>query len=252
LKRAGHLYQSVCEIDNIKQAIMKASLGKRQQKRIDRVIKNIDVVASQIREMLLSKTYVPSPYAIETIQDGANRKERTIHKPRFCPGQIIHWALMLQLEPIIMRGMYAYTCGSVPRRGTSYGQKAIRGWLDSSYKDTKYCLKLDISKYYPSVDNAVLKGLFRRKIKDENCLWLIDIIIDSNKGLPIGNFTSQWFANFYLERLDHYIKEKLGIKYYIRYIDDMVLLGPNKKKLHRARVEIATYLQTIKLDLKSN
>ena len=231
---------------------MKASLGKRHQQRVKRVVENIDVAAAKIREMLLNKTYAPSPYIVKTIRDGANKKERTIHKPRFYPDQIIHWALMLQVEPIIMRGMYAYNCGSVPGRGTSFGQKAVRRWLDADYKGTKYCLKMDISKFYPSVDNEVLKGMFRRKIKDADCLWLIDTIVDSSRGLPIGNFTSQWFANFYLEGLDHHIKERLGIKYYVRYVDDLVLLGPNKKKLHRTRAAIADYLSTIKLELKGN
>lgn len=159
---------------------------------------------------------------------------------------------MLQLQPVIMRGMYQYNCGSVPGRGTSYGQKALRKWLDNDRKNTKYCLKMDISKFYPSVDNEVLKQMFRRKIKDNNCLWLIDKIIDSNKGLPIGNYTSQWFANFFLEGLDHFIKENLGVKRYIRYVDDLVLLGSSKKKLHKARAAIAGYLESIHLKLKGN
>jgi hypothetical protein len=148
--------------------------------------------------------------------------------------------------------MYGYNCGSVPGRGTAYGQKGLRHWLDTDHKNTKYCLKMDISKFYPSVDNEVLKRMFRRKIKDVNCLWLIDVIIDSNNGLPIGNYTSQWFANFFLEGLDHFIKEKLGVKYYVRYVDDLVLLGPNKKKLHKARREISSYLESINLRLKDN
>ena len=252
MKRAGNIYSNVCEIDNIKQAIIKASLGKRHQGRVRRVLQNIDAAANGIRKMLLNKTYVPSPYIIKTIRDGANKKERTIHKPRFYPDQIIHWALMLQLEPVIMRGMYAHTCGSVPGRGTSYGQKMVRHWLDADYNGTKYCLKMDISKFYPSVDNQVLKDMFRRRIKDADCLWLIDAIIDSSKGLPIGNYTSQWFSNFYLQDMDHFIKEKLGIKHYVRYVDDLVLLGPNKKKLHRAKGAIAIYLGTIGLELKDD
>jgi hypothetical protein len=140
----------------------------------------------------------------------------------------------------------------VPGRGTAYGQKILRKWLDKDYKNTKYCLKLDISKFYPSVKNEILKQMFRTKIKDQDCLWLIDTIIDSNQGLPIGNYTSQWFANFYLQGLDHYIKENLGVKYYVRYVDDLVLLGGNKKKLHKARIAIADYLSSIGLQLKSN
>ena len=92
----------------------------------------------------------------------------------------------------------------------------------------------------------MLKGQFRRKIKDEDTLWLIDTIIDSiNKGLPIGNYTSQWFSNFYLEVFDHYVKEELKAKYYVRYMDDICLFSNNKKKLHKARKQVEQYLQEV-------
>ena len=231
---------------------MKSSLGKRKQKRVKEIAEKIDLYAENIKQLLINKTYIPSPYVIKVIQDGASKKARTIHKPRYYPDQIIHWALMLQLQPMILKGMYKYNCGSIPGRGTSLGQKALRKWLDNDYKNTKYCLKMDISKFYPSINNHLLKDAFRRKIKDKDCLWLIDTIIDSSQGLPIGNYTSQWFSNFFLQGLDHYIKEKLGVKYYIRYVDDLVLLGRNKKKLHTARREIAEYLTKIGLQLKNN
>jgi hypothetical protein len=252
VKRVGYLFEDICNLENIKQAILKSSLGKRNQKRVKSILDNIDVRAVEIQHLLLSKKYTPSPYDIKVIQDGATKKTRTIHKPAYYPDQIIHWALMLQLQSVIMRGMYEYSCGSIPGRGTSYGQKVLRKWLDTDYKGTKYCLKMDIKKFYPSIDNHVLKAMFRRKIKDGDCLWLIDSVIDSVKGLPIGNYTSQWFSNFFLQGLDHYIKEKLGVKYYVRYVDDLVLLGSNKKKLHLARKMISEYLNSIDLQLKGN
>lgn len=252
MKRVGYIYDKILDLDNIKTAIMKSSLGKRDQGRVKRIIENIDSYALKIQTMLRSKTYVPSEYTIKTIKDGANAKERTIYKPKYYPDQIIHWALMLQVEPIISRGMYEYTCGSVPKRGTGFGQKTLRKWLDTDRKNTKYCLKMDISKFYPSVKNEILKKRFRMVIKDLDCLWLIDTIIDSAEGLPIGNYTSQWFSNFFLQGLDHFIKEELRIKYYIRYVDDLVLLGPNKKKLHRVRDSIEEYLSGIGLIVKGN
>lgn len=252
MKRVGYIYDKILDLDNLKVAIMKSSLGKRDQGRVKRIIEDIDSYALKIQTMLKNKTYVPSEYTIKTIKDGAHAKERTIYKPNYYPDQIIHWALMLQIEPIISRGMYEYTCGSVPKRGTSFGQKTLRKWLDKDKRNTKYCLKMDISKFYPSVKNEILKQHFRRVIKDNDCLWLIDKIIDSAKGLPIGNYTSQWFSNFFLQGLDHFIKEEIRVKYYIRYVDDLVLLGPNKKTLHRAKDEIADYLISIGLSLKGN
>jgi retron-type reverse transcriptase len=252
LKRTGYIFDKVCDLENIRAAIMKSSLGKRDQTRVKHVLNNIGLYASEIQTMLRNKTYVPSPYIKKTVQDGSSGKIREICKPRYYPDQIIHWALMLQLHPVIMRGMYAYSCGSVPGRGTSLGQKTLRKWLDSDYKGTKYCLKMDISKFYPSVRNDILKRAFRRRIKDADCLWLIDTIIDSSHGLPIGNYTSQWFSNFFLQGLDHFIKEELGVKYYIRYVDDLVILGGNKKRLHAVRMGISAYLGAIDLKLKGD
>ncbi len=253
MKRTGYLYDQVCDLDNIKEAILKASLGKRHRPFVKEVVDAPDHYAGKIRDMLLNKSYVPSPYTIKTIRDGATQKERTICKPRFYPDQIIHWALMLPLQAVIKRGMYEYTCGSVPGRGTSYAQKALRKWLDNDDRGTKYCLKMDVSKFYPSIDTALLKALFRRHLKDPDCLWLIDVILDSHaQGLPIGNYTSQWFSNFFLQGLDHFIKEELKIKYYIRYVDDLVLLGGNKKTLHKARIAIDAYLHDLHLQMKPN
>lgn len=254
VKRVGYLYERICDLDNIHQAIWKASQGKRNKSYVKRVLGDQERYALLVQSMLRSKTYVPSPYSIKTVFDGPTHKERTIFKPRFFPDQIIHWALMIPLQEVICRGMYEYCCGSVPGRGTSYAQKAVRKWLDSDYKGTKYCLKLDIKKFYPSVDKELLKGMFRRVIKDADCLWLIDTIVDSNPqpGLPIGNYTSQWFSNFFLQSLDHYIKEDLGAKYYVRYVDDLVILGGNKKTLHKMRRAIDVYLREINLVMKAN
>ena len=252
IKRIGYIYPKICDIDNIKQAIYKASEHKRNHKHVVEVLNNPDKYAYKIQRMLLNKTYAPTQPKIKTIQDTSSGKVRTIHKPNFFPDQIIHWSLMLQVTPIITKGMYEYNCGSIPGRGTTYAQKAVRKWLDKDAKHTKYCLKMDISKYYPSINNDILKSMFRRKIKDADTLWLIDVVIDQNIGQPIGFYTSQWFANFYLEGLDHYIKETLGVKYYVRYIDDLVLFGNNKKKLHKERKLITEYVGNLKLSIKGN
>lgn len=252
MKRVGYIFEKICDIDNIRWAIMESSRKKRKRQSVKKILSHMDKYAREIQALLREKTYTPAPYTEKTIMDGICKKVRTIHKPHYYPDQIIHWALMLQIQPLIMRGMYEYSCGSVPGRGTALGQKMLRRWLDKDYKGTKYCLQIDITKFYPSIQNEFLKRKFRRIIKDKGCLWLIDTIIDSHQGLPIGNYTSPWFANFYLQDLDHFIKEKLGIKYYIRYADDMILLGPNKKKLHKAQKEIEKFLKKEGLRLKDN
>lgn len=254
MKRVGYLYEKICSVDNIKRAILKASEHKRNRPNVREILNNIDEYACKIQAMLKNHEYAPSPYRISVIHDTCAGKDREIFKPQFFPDQIIHWSLMLQLQSPIMRGMYAWSCGSIPGRGVHYAKKHIEKIIRQDRKNTKYCLKMDISKFYPSINKVLLKKSFRRLIKDNEVLWLIDTIIDStDKGIPIGNYTSQWFANWYLQDLDHYIKEVLHVKYYYRYIDDMVLFGRNKKELHKVHKAIELYLSANKtLNIKDN
>lgn len=252
MKRHGHLFEKITHIDNIRLAIWKSSEGKRKQKRVKEILDNDLHYAHKIQRMLIEKTYRPYRSEEKKIFDNSNLKERIINKPAYYPDQIIQWALMLVLEPVMMRGMYHYNCGSIPGRGTSFGQKAVRKWMTKDRKNTKYCLKMDIKKFYPSVKGHILKREIRRKVKDLDCLWLIDAIIDQEEGLPIGFYTSQWFSNFVLERLDHFIKQTLGVTYYVRYVDDLVLFGRNKKQLHRVRQAVMTFLVDFELAIKEN
>jgi hypothetical protein len=253
MKREKDIYSRVVAKDNIKKAILYASKRKKDRRNVIKVLDNIDYCVDLLESMLKNKTYKPSPYQEKKIQDGVRKKERIIYKPRFFPDQCVHWALMLQLEPILKKGMYEYCCASVKGRGILYGAKHLKHILVEDRKNTKYCLKLDIKKFYPNINKEILKKKFRRKIKDRDALDLIDAIIDSSKeGLPIGNYTSQWFANFFLQDLDHYIKEELHVKYYIRYMDDMVLFSRNKKELRKQKDAIVEFLKKEDLNLKEN
>lgn len=253
MKRVGYIFEQICDIENISRAIDNAARGKKSRRIVGNILEHKQQAAEAVREMLITKTYRPKPYREFVIKDGASQKERTIYCPAFYPDQIVHWAIMQVTEPILRKGMYEFCCGSIPGRGIHYGKRYIERWLRRDRKNTKYCLKLDIKKYYPHINTSVLKSKFRTKIKDANALWLIDTIIDSHEaGLPIGNYTSQWWANFYLEGLDHFIKERLHIKYYMRYMDDMVLFGANKKQLHKVRKLIAEYIEPLGLTLKEN
>ena len=253
MKRKGYIFDKIVEMQNLEVASRYASKGKRKRNDVKRFYKEKKSNLENIQRLLKEKEYVPSPYTERMIKDGANQKERKIFKPQFYPDQIIHWALMLQLEPIIMKGMYQYNCASVEGRGIIYGMKYLKKILVKDKKNTKYCLKIDIKKFYPSINKEILKKKFEKKIKDKDTIWLIKKIVDSNKeGLPIGNYTSQWFANFYLQDLDHYIKERLKVKYYIRYMDDIVILSGNKKQLHKLLNTIKEFLKRDCLQVKEN
>lgn len=266
MKRAGNLYETICSRENCMEAIREACRHKLHRPSARRLNAWPEAYVEYIMLLLRTKTYVPSPYVVCTINDGISKKQRVIHKPKLYPDLVIQWALMRVIEPIIMRGAYYWSCGSIPGKGIHHGVQGMKRWLRQDPEETKYCLKLDVRKYYPSIDNQILKGQFRRVIKDDDTLWLIDTIIDSNEqGLPIGNYTSQWWSNFYLQPLDHFIKEGIYIKgrggkllhfsapYYCRYVDDLVIFGSNKKQLHAARRQIFEFLeQELHLQVKGN
>lgn len=251
MKRVGHLYKTMCDVDFIKKAIRNAAKGKTARPYIRRILDDIDRYAQELKEMLETDNVELSPPQTREIYDNSCRKHRTITIPKFYPDQIIHWLVVTAIQPVLMRGMYRYCCGSIPNRG---GIDA-KAYVETAIRDEKmrYCAKLDISKFFDSVRPPVLLDMLRRKIKDERMLNLIGKILkNGGDRLPIGYYTSQWFSNFYLEGLDHYVKEQLHIKYYVRYVDDMVLIDGNKRKLRRAVAAIDEYLHGIGLKLKDN
>lgn len=255
LKRVGNIYGDVCDLGNIKAAILNASKGKKHRSSVKAALDDIDNTAGEIQRLLVDKSYKPSKAHEFERFDGARQKMRTITCPSFYPDQIIHWCLMQILQPVFMRGMYAHSYGSIPGRGSisakRYVEKALRR---KPAGNTKYTLQLDIKKFYKNIDRDILKRMLRRKIKDRDTLWLCDTIIDGYQGdgVPIGFFTSQWFANFYLEGLDHYIKEILGVGDYIRYMDDLLLFGSNKRRLRKVKLRIEEYLASIGLNIKES
>lgn len=253
MKRINNVFEKIVDKNNIQKAIFNASKGKKNRASVKKILNNTVYYTEEIHKILVEGTYNNSGYNKMKIKDGARKKERIIYKPKFYPDQIVHWALMQQIQDILQRGMHEYCCASVPGRGIHYASKYIKKILVKDRKNTKYCLKLDIKKFYPSISQKVLKWKFYKIIKDKKALELIFKIVESTEsGLPIGNYTSQWFANYYLQDLDHFIKEDLKVPYYVRYMDDMLLFYRNKKELHKIKNRIEEYLKFEELKLKEN
>ena len=253
MKRYGHIYKKIYDKENIRSAILRASKGKRNRNDVRRILNNMPHYIDIIHNILITESFIPSDFKIDTVKEGISQKERIICKPKFFPDQIVQWAIMLQIAPILKKGMYEHTCGSVPGRGVHYGKKHVERWIRNDRKNTKYFLKLDIAKFYPTVDIEILKTKLKRKIKDKKLLVIIFAILDKGApGLPIGMLISQWFANFYLQDLDHYIKQELKAPHYVRYMDDMIIFGKNKRELHIIKKAISKYLKEENLKLKSN
>lgn len=249
MKRHNNLYQQICSIDNLNLADSIARRGKLKQPGIIAHDRNRESNIAALREALLNKTYVTSEYTTFPIYE---TKERIIYRLPYYPDRIVHHAVMNVLEPIFVATFTADTYSCIKGRGIHAAARSLREALKDKI-NTQYCLKLDIKKFYPNIDHEILKQLLRKKIKDQDLLWLLDGIIDSAEGLPIGNYLSQYFANFYLTYFDHWLKEVIKVKYYFRYADDMVILSSNKAYLHQLLSEIRDYLQdNLKLELKSN
>lgn len=240
--------------DNVEKAFLKPSLGKRERPDVKAVLDNLEEEIAKLQLILENGEYKPDHHIPVKINERNYQKERTIIKPNYKYEQVVHHIIVQALRPGIETGMYEYVLGSIPGRGPHRGAKKIEHWIRTDITNTKYVLKMDIRHFFQSVDHDVLKDWIKRKFKDSDTIELAFLIIDAvEEGLPLGFYTSQWFANFLLQPLDHYIKEQLHVKYMTRYMDDIVCFGRNKKKLHQAREGISNYLEeNFHLQLKRN
>lgn len=249
MKRINNLYFKICSLENIELADSIARKGKLKQPGVITHDKNRNSNINALQQMLINKTYRNSAYTTFTIFEP---KERLIYRLPYYPDRIVQHAIMNILEPVFVSTFTADTYSCIKGRGIHAAANAVKESL-KDFEGTQYCLKLDIKKYYPNIDHDILKQLLRRKFKDADLLNLLDGIIDSAPGLPIGNYLSQYFANFYLSYFDHWIKEQKGVKYYFRYADDIVILASDKPLLHHLLVDIRGYLSNnLKLEVKDN
>lgn len=263
MKSYNHLFEELISYDNLHQAIINSAKRKRGREDVQRVLSNPDKYIKKIQKMLIERTCKVEKHKAVAIYDGTSKKTRLIIQPKYLYEQILQHAVVQVLKPIFMKGMYQFSCGSIPDRGGHYGKRYIEKFIkQNNNSEIKYVLKMDIRRYYQSVDVEILKEKFKKIIHDEKMLYAINLILDSNMaehegeqvnmGLPIGFYTSQWFANWFLQDFDHLIKEQLHIKCYVRYIDDIVLFAKNKKELHKDFKIIEKYLSGLNLVIKDN
>jgi len=253
MKRLGNVFDKICGIKNLRTAHQKASKGKSHYRLVKWVNAHSDKALSELHETLINGTYKVSEYKVRTLNDRG--KERTLMALPYYPDRIIQWAVMLRLGGTLNKSFNGISCASIKGRGTHYAKKMVETWLREDAAGTKYCLKLDVKKFYDNIDHGVLKQKLRTKIKDGKLLELLDTIIDSmpdGKGIPIGSLLSQNFANFYLTSLDNMLKHELKVKYAVRYMDDIVVLGETKEELHELFQRIKSHLETLKLTVKEN
>jgi len=244
MKRIGNLYEKIIGIDNLYKAERRARRGKSKRSDVSKYVENLDSNILELHLQLLSETYKTGEYYYFTIFEP---KKRCISRLPY-RDRIIHHAILLIIEPILLRSFISQTYNCIKRRGIIKQYRYIIKCL-KDVENTKFCLKIDIKRFYPSINRDILKTKLRRKFKDKRLLNLLDNIIDSHSGLPLGLYTSQWMANFYLSQFDHWIKEDCKIKYYARYCDDIIILAGNKEYLHKIKKDIIYYLSD-NLDLQ--
>lgn len=254
-KRVGYLYERMLDKEVIRSCIITGSRGKRKRQDVKEVLSDVDGYTEKVYKLLATETYVPTVPRKIRIFDNSCRKERDIKVVPYYPDGIIQQLAVYAMKDVLMRGMYRWSCASIPGRGDSCAANYVKKHLKEDPKGTKYCGKFDIHHYYPTISKQKMMDALRRKIKDEKILNLVEMIIrsDPDPGISIGFYLNQWLANLFLEPLDHFICTLKGVKYYVRNMDDIVILGGNKKKLHRAREHISRYLETmLGLQLKDN
>lgn len=248
MKRFGNLYKQIYSLENLELAEKKARKSKTKTKEVLEFSINKELNLYVLHELLKAKQYKISKYKIFTLYDP---KERIIFKLPYID-RIVQHAILNIIEKIFVNTFTSNTYNCIKGRGIHKAFYKLKNNL-KDVNNTQYCVKIDIKKFYPNIDNTILKKLLRKKFKDNDLLYLLDNIIDSTSGVPIGNYISQFFANFYLSYFDHYIKEQLKIKYYFRYCDDIIILSSNKEELHILLKQIRIYLHyNLKLELKSN
>lgn len=237
VKRYGNLWEKVIAEENIRLSYEQAKLGKGKKYNVRRFNRNIEGNLKKIRESLINKTFKTANYSTKTVYEP---KKRVIYILPFNPDRIVQHAIMNVIIPI-WESLFieeSYACRE--NKGMHKGSLKTMEYI----RRNKYCLKCDISKFYPSINHEILKKIVRRKIKDENVLWLLDDIIDSFEGetnTPIGNFTSQWFGNLYLNELDQFVRHELKIRDYLRYCDDFCFFHNDKNVLNEVAAKIRQF-----------
>ena len=250
MKRIDNIFEKIISIDNLRLADKMARKGKKSNYGVTVHDRNRDSNILLLHEKLKNGIYKTSQYKTFKIYEP---KEREIFCLPYYPDRIVHWAVMLQLESIWMKVFTTDTYSCIKGRGIHRAAKRLTKALND-IEGTQYCLKLDVKKFYPNVNQDIMMSIIKQKIKCKKTLALLDEIIHSTEtGLPIGNYISQFVANLYLTYFDHWLKEAKGVKYYFRYCDDMVILSINKESLHSLFMDIEKYFaENLKIQVKNN
>lgn len=251
MKKYNHVYEKMLTSD----AILNSYRLSRKNKAswvTSMVDENPEYYLKLLQNMLKNKDFKTSEYEIFYKYDSG--KLRKIANLPYFPDRIAQCDYVINvIEPIWLPVFIEFTYAAIPGRGPTKALKQLQNYLKTDCNGTQQVLKLDIKKYFDSIDKNILKEIYSRKLKDKDALDFAFEIIDSwtENGIPIGNYTSQYFGNIYLSYFDHWVKEVLKVKYYLRYMDDMIILTNSKERAWYLYNQINEYLtNNLKLTLK--
>jgi RNA-directed DNA polymerase len=263
MKSHKNLFSQIVSFRNLLDAPHKAARGKRERPNVILFFSRLEDNLWDLHRELSDRTYRPGGYATFSIY---RPKPRMISAAPF-RDRVVHHALINVIGPLLERSFIHDSYANRTGKGTHRAIRRFQWFL----RRQRYVLQCDIRKYFPSVDHEILKRMLHQRIADAGTRWLIDGIIDGSndqefvcdyfsgdnlltpvvrrRGLPIGNLTSQFFANFYLSPLDHFVKENLGCRGYVRYVDDFALFSDSKPQLQEWRKDLSSFLESYRLKL---
>jgi len=264
----SQLYEQICSFENLFEAFHRARRGKRHQESVARFERNLELELFQLQDELVECTYQPGPYRSFYRTEA---KRRLISAAPF-RDRVVHHALVGVLEPFFERRFIFDSYANRVGKGTHRALDRCTKFLRSH----EYVLPCDVRQFFPSIDHQILYEQLRRVIPQTDVLWLVERILRNGvgvldeeyqmrwfpgddlfalnrpRGLPLGNLTSQFWANVYLNDLDHFIKRDLKCRSYLRYVDDFLLFNSDKRELLRWRADLIEFLQSLRLTIHEN
>ena len=251
MKRADNIWKKVVSMENINEATKEAERRRSKLRSVLKFEQDREELLAMLQDDLINGNYRTSEYRFFDRQEGP--KLRHLAALPFYPDRLAHWAVLLQTQEYFTKAFIDQTYAAIPGRGHHKAHDKLREYL----RDPRaiYCLKIDFHHYFESVDKDILMEKLRRMFKDRMLLGFFEEIIYSYpkpKGVPLGNLTSQWLANLYLSDFDHYFKERMHCMFYLRYMDDIVVLGWNKAFLRRVLRRMEEKASELRLDINPN
>lgn len=253
MKRIGNLInEQTLTVEVCKHEIFNAAKNKKDIRPLLHILTNADFYAAKIRNAILNNTFECSPYVVKDIKDNSSGKIRTLHKPKFYPDQVVAHIVVHFIGELITKRIDNYSIAGFKGKGINYGHVAIKSWLRKDRKGTKYCLKGDVKKCYEHIRPDVVMHDLKRIIKDKILLSLMHKIAFSLDSLPLGNYTSVYFANLVLSRIEQTARHDEACKHYLRNMDDFIVFGSSKRALRKLLMKIMASLRNAGMEIKGN